>query len=145
MERRGEQVGDKGAGFYNLLEVVQQQEQVLVVQVVLESIPKQCTCCLPYLQRLGYLRHHKRGIADGSQVDKPHSIAIVVQQLGGCLQTQAGLARAPCTSQRKQTDVHTPKQRVDCFRFSMPSYKGGQRNGQVGSRPTRCTMLLVRI
>jgi hypothetical protein len=93
-----------------VLEVVEQQQQPLVLQMLAQQLPRRPHTPVADGQRLRD-GGQDDAIGEGGKVDEPDAVRKLLQQVGGELQRQAGLAGAARPGQRQQTHLAAAEQR----------------------------------
>ena len=77
-----------------MLAVVEHDQNVLRGKGIEQDLQNGSSRLDGYPQRLADGRRHRVFVRDGSELDQPDPVAGPIQQLGGGLQAQPGLARA---------------------------------------------------
>jgi len=80
-----ELVGQQGAGFDQMLAVIQHQQQRLAAQVVCDYRRQRAARQLAQVERGGERGHEVSRIGEGRQLDQPCAIGKIRQRLGGDL------------------------------------------------------------
>src|SRR6266851_3428223 len=95
----GEQVRHLDSSAHHLLEVVQEQQDLLLAELFLETFQQRLTSHLRNAQHLSDGGHNQSGVAQGSQVYKNHPVCEAVREFRGQLQAQTRFAHAAWAGQ----------------------------------------------
>ena len=106
---------------HDLLEVVEHQQHLLILQELLQALEQHLARFFLDAQRPGDAGGHQRGVPDGRQRDKVDPVLKVLEQVGGHLQAQAGLAGAAGTGEGQQTHLRTPQEFARRRRLPAPA------------------------
>src|SRR5262245_4500917 len=104
-----------------MLEVVEHEQQLAVVNETLESILRSQATRLLHPERLGNGRDHQRWLGDASQTNEEDAVGEVVEQIGGSLQREPRLARAPGARHGDETNVRTAEELTDVRQLLLAS------------------------
>src|SRR5437870_12833271 len=104
---------------------------MLVSQVRCERGDNGRARCLRDAQGLSYGRSNKGGVGEGCQLYGENPVGELVQQLGGSLQTQAGLTCAPWSDEGNEAGVRAAQQGSYGGYLFLASDQGGSLHGQV--------------
>jgi hypothetical protein len=118
-----------GAGVYQVLAVVEEQEQALVPQVVDEHLVQGASRLLMDAQRGSHGLLDEGRIGQGRQLHQPGAPGKVVEQIGSHLQRQAGLARAARPGEGQQ--ARRREQALDFGHLALAAHKAGELDRQV--------------
>ncbi len=130
--RRGrEQLAERGCRLDEVLEVVEDEQQPLLGEEVLEALSDRGRAALPESERLRDRGQDERGIGDRRQRDEEHALGEVLDELGGSLQREPGLARAARPGERQQTHVLPPQSLGDRSQLALAPDQRCGLDGQV--------------
>ena len=119
-----------------MLAVVQDQQQLPVSHKLLQCVGHAAAGLLLHAQHAGHgLRHplsRLLGVLQRRQLNKPHTVRVVLNQLGAQLRRQAGFTNAPGAKQGDQAVLQ--QQLAQLRQHRRPTNKPIQRLGQVVGR-----------
>ncbi len=116
-----EQLGQPGSGLDDVLEVVQEEQQRLVGDVLGQAV-------LGPERLRGRLQHQLR-VAQRRQRHPEHAVRVAVRRLGGGLEAEPRLARAPRPGQRQQP--RALEQAEHLRELVLPAEERRRRNRQI--------------
>ena len=90
---------------HQVLAIVEHQQDVLAAQKTQQSRAQRPVGFFPGAHRRGDGFHDAPGLCDQSQLDEPHAVPILVNQLRAAFKGQAGLSRAPRAHEGQQAGV----------------------------------------
>src|SRR5436305_3065600 len=115
----------------HLLEIVQEQQHLLALQFVLQTLQERLTTHLTDAKALRDSCNDQRRIAYGSQINERDAIGELVAEFCRHLQGQARLPCAAGACQRHQMHILTAQELCDGRHFLLPSNEGCWLNGQI--------------
>jgi hypothetical protein len=131
----GQQVRQLWCRWQELLEVVEQEQQVLVSQKCFEEVQQGSRSTLFEVERLGDGGHNQVGAADRSERDKGDTVSEIIKQVGGDLESKAGLADTTGAGKGHKTDVGAAQEGTGCRHLVLAPDEGGELRGQIVLRP----------
>ena len=130
--RRGrEQVGRRGRRLDEVLEVVEDEQEPLLGEEALEALGDGSGAGLAEPERLRDRGQDERGVGDRRERDEEDALREVLDQLGGGLEREPGLARAARAGERQQAHVVPPKPLGDRGHLALAADQRRGLDGQV--------------
>ena len=118
-----QELGELGRGCYDVLEVVEQEEQALRADVLGEF--------LGGAENLGDRCGDKRGLAKHGETDPEDAVRIKLGDVGGGLRREPGLAGTSCPSQSQQPRLVVREQRAHLLQLALTPKEGCRRHRQI--------------
>ena len=120
-----------GAASTSVLEVVDEKQEPLLGKEVAQALAERNGAALPQPERLRDRRQHERGIGDRRERDEEHALREVLDELGGSLQPEPGLARPSRPGERQQTHILPPQPLDDPGDLALAPDQRGRLDRQV--------------